>query len=80
MEFSRKKAPACIGPLKLSTFVCEIAQINEGVEKISVFSREIYKVIAMGGGLFFENALVDTECCFGKKYSQKSIPDEASIR
>ena len=50
MEFSRKKAPACIGPLKLSTFVCEIAQINEGVEKISVFSREINKLIATGGG------------------------------
>ena len=55
-DFYIKKASGCIGPVKFSTLIREIAQINEGVEKISVFSREIYKVIAMGGGPFFENA------------------------
>ena len=75
MEFSRKKAPACIGPLKLSTFVCEIAQINEGVEKISVFYREIDKLIATeGGGV--ENARVDLQCCYCKKYVLRYVADK----
>ena len=56
------------------------AQIKEGMEKMSVFSQEINKVIARGGGSFSENARVDTQCCLGKKYAQKYIPDEAGTR